>query len=249
MSPSNIQFSLVLALYNEGSKLQSNLERILHTTEHLHIPFEILLIDDGSKDATPEVARQFAEANEGVRFIQHEKNMGRGGTVMDGFQQSQGAVVGFMDVDCEISPVYILDFVPDLLQEKTDVITGLRIYRFSLSRVIRPFLSVSYRIMMRGLLRVKLEDTETGYKFFRKMAIDKLAPYVKHTGWFWDTEIMALASYAGLRIEERPVLFMRDREKHSTVRIFKDSLDYFVHLMRFRGSVKSIKKALAQKTS
>lgn len=77
---------------------------------------------------------------------------------------------------------------------------------------------------MRTVLGVPLQDTETGYKFFNRKKILPIMKRTMHNGWFWDTEIMALAYRAGLRIREEPVLFIRRLDKKSSVRLLHDAV-------------------------
>lgn len=230
-----VDCTVVLPLYNEGLSLVSNLEHILATLAKGKFSFEMLLIDDRSSDETPTVARVFAAQHAGaVRFFLHERNLGRGATVTEGFRIARGRVMGFIDVDCEASPHYVLDFVPDLLAGEIDGITGLRIYPFSIANLGRAFASAGYRLLERLLLHTPFRDSQTGYKFFRRAAIAEILEVTRDAGWFWDTEIMALCHLADLKIEERPIVFLRNRQKKSTVRLFRDTIRMIDALVRFR---------------
>ncbi len=230
-----IDLSLVLPLYNEGDVLLENLSMILMTLRRSRLSFEMLLIDDGSIDQTPRRAASFAgEHPDVITFVQHPKNLGRGATVNDGIRRARGTIVGFIDVDCETSPLYILDLVPRILDGSCDVITGHRYYPFTISAVTRVIASVTYRKLEALLLGTKFSDSQTGYKFFRRSTVLPLLDETRHPGWFWDTEIMAVCAAAKLRIAERPVLFLRDRRKRSTVRLIHDSLDMLQALLRYR---------------
>src|SRR3989344_2434867 len=239
------QFTLVLPLYNEGGGLAIQLGYIYRTLCNGAFRFQMILIDDCSTDETTHIAHAFAQGKDSVLVVRHEKNQGRGATVMDGFMRATSDVVGFMDVDCEVSPVYLLEFVSDLLEGTTDIITGHRIYKFSVSRMPRTIASIGYRMIVRALLDIKFKDTETGYKLFRRTSFLRIAPYLKEKGWFWDTEVMAIANLAKLRVEERPVLFIRNVAKRSSVHLVSDTLTYFKSLMRFRVRRKSLVKELA----
>lgn len=238
--------SLTLPLFNEGEILQKNLYSIYNV---LHkkgkFSYEIILIDDCSTDRTPVIAKKFAdEHSDVVQFFQHKKNLGRGGTVADGFNRSKGDIVGFIDVDCEASPIYILDFVPDLLEGRVDGITGLRIYPFQVSTWLRSLMSLTYRHFVYSWLGVGYKDRQAGYKFFRKEKIVPLLPHIHDAHWFWDTEIMVIAHLAELNIEERPILFFRDASKKSTVKLFRDSINMIIALVRYRRRLPILREAL-----
>lgn len=239
--------TLVLPLYNEGLLLEKNLPFIFTTLSAGTFTFEIVLIDDGSRDETPAIGRRFAAAHPGqVQFLQHGRNLGRGATVTEGFQQGRGTVVGYIDVDCEGSPKYILEFVPDLLADKYDCITGMRIYPFSVSTVIRTLMSITYRFFVRLLIGVGFRDRQTGYKFFRRDRVLPALHLAKNTGWFWDTEIMVLSAIFGLRIRERPILFLRDTSKKSTVRIVHDTYIMLRQLIIFHFQLPQLRVRISQ---
>ena len=84
------------------------------------------------------------------------------------------------------------------------------------------------------MLGLPYQDTETGYKFFRRERILPLLDEAQSNGWFWDTELMALCHKHGLNVCEVPALFIRRWDKASTVKPLRDSVAYFRELLRFR---------------
>lgn len=237
-----VDLSLILPLYNEASILRTNLDLIRTTLESSGWRYEMILIDDCSQDQTASIGRAFsAEHPRRVRFIQHEKNFGRGATVVDGIRRAVGMVVGFIDVDCEASPLYMLDLVPRILNGTADVVTGRRIYPFTLAAFARVVASLSYRVIEHRVLRTRFLDSQTGYKFFRRSAILPVVELCRDRGWFWDTEILVLASLAGLKIEERPILFLRNPAKRSTVRLVRDAVQMLRALIGFRSRIRVLR--------
>jgi hypothetical protein len=93
---------------------------------------------------------------------------------------------------------------------------------------------------MRTVLRVPLNDTETGFKFFRREKILPVLGRTEDRGWFWDTEIMVRAHHAGLTIIEIPALFIRRFDKRSSLHPFGDTLDYARKLWRFRQTARAL---------
>lgn len=229
-----IDLTLVLALYNEGSTLIKSLETIYSLLEKSGLKFEIILIDDKSKDKTVFLAEDFTKEKENVILIKHEKNVGRGGAVGEGLKEGKGEVIGFIDVDLENSPDKMIEAVRLILSGQADVVSGQRIYKFERYSVIRYFASKGYHLLMKYILGLPLKDTEAGFKFFKREKIIPILNQVEDKHWFWDTEIMALSYYQGLKIKEIQIVFKRRLEKKSTVRVFSDSVNYLVKLIRFR---------------
>jgi glycosyltransferase involved in cell wall biosynthesis len=215
----------------------------LRVLDRLRIAYEVIFVDDASRDRTVEVIDRIIgdHPTRALRKITHGSNIGRGGTVTDGIRESQGRLVGFIDIDLEVHARYILSCVL-ALDAGYDVATALRIYKFSVRSIGRYVMSRGYRWLMRRTLGVPLQDTETGFKFFRREAILPILDATVDRGWFWDTEIMVRAHHAGLRIAELPALFIRRFDKQSSLHPFRDSLDYAVKLWRFRRTAADLRR-------
>jgi dolichyl-phosphate beta-glucosyltransferase len=226
--------SIVLPCYNEGPTLRESLDRIVGVCRAMEADAELILIDDHSTDDTPrEVARFAAEAPLPVTTIFHEANRGRGATVREGLAVAEGRVVGFLDVDLEVGPEYIPAF-RDAIVAGADVATGRRYLRVGLRDVHRYVASRAYVGLVRWRLRLPFADTEAGYKFFSADAAQALAASTWEDGWFWDTEVLAVAWAKGLRVVEIPCRYVRRRDKASTVRLLPDTLEYLRAMRRFR---------------
>jgi glycosyltransferase involved in cell wall biosynthesis len=231
--------SLVLACYNEAEHLEASFAEIKDTLEQAPFSFEILFVDDVSRDRTREILARLAAAHPqlAIRIILHEKNRGRGATVTDGFRAARGSVMGYIDVDLEVHSRYIPSLVR-AIDRGADVATLRRIYAFQLRSLDRYFMSRGYSFLVRRLLDVKVADTETGYKFFRRDRVLPLVDEIRDPGWFWDTEFMVRAARRGLRMVEIPGAYIRRGDKTSTVSGVRDSIRYFGQLLRFRSQLR-----------
>jgi glycosyltransferase involved in cell wall biosynthesis len=233
------QLSLVLACYNEAEHLEHSFAEIKDTLEQARFPFEIVFVDDVSRDSTREILAKIAAAHPqlSLRTILHEKNRGRGATVTDGFRAARGVVTGYIDVDLEVHSRYIPSLVR-AIANGADVATLRRIYAFQVRSLDRYFMSRGYSFLVRRLLGVTIADTETGYKFFRRETVLPLLDEIEDPGWFWDTEFMVRAARRGLRMVEIPGAYIRRKDKTSTVSGVRDSLRYFRRLVRFRSQLR-----------
>lgn len=231
--------SLVLACYNEAEHLEASFAEIKDTLEQARFPFEILFVDDASRDRTREILASITAAHPRLplRTILHERNRGRGATVTDGFRAARGTVTGYIDVDLEVHSRYIPSLVR-AIDNGADVATLRRIYAFQLRSLDRYFMSRGYSFLVRRLLGVEIADTETGYKFYRREKLLPLLDEIADPGWFWDTECMVRAARRGLRMVEIPGAYIRRKDKTSTVSGVRDSLQYFGQLLRFRSRLR-----------
>jgi glycosyltransferase involved in cell wall biosynthesis len=227
--------SVVLACYNEEPVLEGSFAEIRATLDQLRRPYEIVFVDDVSRDRTREIIAGLVKAHPQVttQVLLHERNKGRGATVTDGFRAARGTIVGYLDVDLEVHSRYIPSLV-HALEHGADVATVRRIYMFQLRSLDRWIMSTGYSWCVRRLLETRVLDTETGYKFFNRLRLLPLLDEIQDPGWFWDTEFMIRAERRGLRITEVPGAFVRRYDKSSSVSGLRDSFDYFLRLLRFR---------------
>jgi len=238
--------SLIICCYNEAEILEESFRRVVAYLERLKLSYELIIVEDCSQDDTARIIKRLVKEFDGlpIRTIFHKKNMGCGAAVKTGLLAARGKVAGFIDIDLEVPEWYILPCVLPLFEDGYDVVTAYRSYKlhFNLFLLTRHILSHGYRQIVRILLKTSLKDTETGYKFFLREKILPLLEHTQNNHWFWDTEIMLLSENSGLRIKEIPCLFIRNPNKTSTVRIFRDSIDYFKEIVRYRKRLKSMVK-------
>ncbi|MEK7543851.1 MAG: glycosyltransferase family 2 protein [Patescibacteria group bacterium] len=228
-----IDLSLIIACYNEQAHLRQSVDCVISVLRGSVLTYELIFVDDKSEDKTAEIIASLVKKNKNFRAVYHDVNQGRGKSVRDGIAIARGKVVGFIDIDLEVSPVYIPQFVRMILGGEADVVTGLRVYREGLTSFHRAILSRGYSWLVRSIFGIPLKDTETGYKFFDRKKILPILKKTKNSGWFWDTEIMTFACLEGLKIREEPVLFVRRFDKKSSVRLIHDTLEYIKNIMEF----------------
>jgi glycosyltransferase involved in cell wall biosynthesis len=238
---SEYDVSIIIACYNEEKYLEGNVGEIKKVMDQTAYDYELIFVDDDSSDGTKIIIEKLIQETPNMQVIYHEKNIGRGGTVIDGILSSRGNIVGFIDIDLEVHARYIPSMIL-AINDGFDVATANRIYLYQQTGLFRHIMSRSYRLLTRIVLKHKLKDTETGFKFFKR---DKILPVIHKTGnrkWFWDTEIMTLSDREGLNIIELPCLFIRRADKKSSVRVIHDTLQYIMDLYAFRKIINKYDK-------
>lgn len=233
------RLSVVVACYNEEEVLAKSFAEILDVLDDFGRPYEIVFVDDVSRDRTRQILRELVAGHPSVpiQLILHDRNRGRGATVTDGFRAARGEIVGYLDVDLEVHARYIPSLVR-AIEKGADVATVRRIYAFQLRSLDRYFMSRGYSYLVRKLLGTALHDTETGYKFFRRERLLPVLDEIRDPGWFWDTEFMIRAERRGLRVAEVPGAYVRRFDKTSTVSGLRDSARYFGKLLAFRRELR-----------
>jgi glycosyltransferase involved in cell wall biosynthesis len=234
-----IGLSLVVPCFDEEPHLEESVRAIERVLVRAPFRSEIIFVDDCSRDGTRSVIERLVAAESAIprRYIPHPINRGRGAAVRTGFEAASGTVVGFIDIDLEL-PAHNIIHLVDQIELGADVATAHRYYRTTLGTFHRMVLSKGYSFLVRLLLAVELQDTETGCKFFRRERVLPLLPMVRDTRWFWDTEIMVASALAGLEVREVPCVFIKRPDKKSTVRLFRDSIIQFRRLLELRRALR-----------
>lgn len=246
-----IDLSVIIACYNEMQVIESSVPRVQDILDATKYSYEIILFDDGSTDGTRTVGPKLAQKSNRVVWRAHDKNYGRGRTVSDGIKLARGRIVGFVDMDLEVPPEYILPFALEI-EKGADIAIAIRLEHTNFNNlpsyrrlsalaywILRHILSSGYSLLVKLILGVKLKDTEVGFKFFNREKILPILDEVTDNHWFWDTEVMARSYYKGLNIKEYFVLYLKNPHKKSTVKIFKDSIYYLKKLISFRREISS----------
>lgn len=234
-------FSLILPCYNEAEHFNRSLPRIISALDQTDYTYEIIFVEDKSTDKTKSLVKKvlgkYPRHNLSAYF--HATNHGRGQTVIDGFSKSQGKIIGFIDFDLEVGEWYLPKFIRTI-ESDYDAAVAWRIYDFNLRSLIRWIGSKGYTWLQKQLINLPFHDTEAGYKFFNKAKIMPLINQCRYKGWFFDTEILALAHKNKLKIKEIPVAFVRREDKTSTVRFIPDALSFLKNLIVFSFKFKHV---------
>lgn len=211
-APVGPDVEIVVPVYNEAAGLDSSIRR-LHRFLSDGFPFSwrIVIADNASIDATPEIARRLSAALPGVTHLRLEQK-GRGRALRAAWGRSPARVVAYMDVDLSTDLRGLMPLVAPLLSGHSDFAIGSRLAHGS--RVVRgpkrEFISRSYNRILRTILRAKFTDAQCGFKAVRRDVLDGLMDDVQDNGWFFDTEMLVLAQRRGLRIHEVPVDWVDD---------------------------------------
>jgi dolichyl-phosphate beta-glucosyltransferase len=227
--------SLVLPCYNEAQTFNSSIKRIINVLDGTDYTWEIILVDDNSADGTQNLIKKAIRkySRRTLRTFFHKKNQGRGKTVVEGIINAQGKIVGFIDIDLEVGEWYLPKFIQEI-EKGAEVAIAWRVYDFNLKSLPRWFSSKGYIMLRKIFLNLPYEDTEAGYKFFKRIKILPIVKKCQYKGWFWDTEIMALVHKYKLKVVQIPVAFVRRYDKTSTVHLLPDTITYFKDLLSFK---------------
>lgn len=236
-----LDLSVVIPCYNEQALLAHSVGELVAALKATKLEYELIFVDDASRDETVATINALRQrfCGERMHVLIHEVNQGRGRTATDGFRIATGRIVGYIDIDLEVHARYIPAMVDAIDRQGYEVATGWRIYQATRTGLFRALSSKTYHLLASWMLDLPFQDTETGFKFFRRDALALILDRPTHRGWFWDTEIMAYCAIEGLRVAEIPCVFMRRSDKVSSVRLVRDSIDYARSLWRLRKRLRA----------
>jgi putative flippase GtrA len=203
---------IVIPVHNEERELAGCVQ-VLHTYLREHIPFPatITIADNASTDATPQAARELAEALPGVRVLRLE-DKGRGRALRAAWSASDADVVAYLDVDLSTGLDALLPLVAPLVNGHSDLAIGSRLApgARTVRGAKRELISRGYNALVQLMHCVSFSDAQCGFKAARTEVIRPLLAVTTDDGWFFDTELLLLAEHNGLRIHEVPVDWVED---------------------------------------
>lgn len=170
-----MQLSLVIPCYNEDESLQDLLQWIERVMLASNFSYEVLFVDDGSKDKTWSEIERLAKLNSNVKGIKFQRNYGKAAALQKGFEAAQGDVVITLDADLQDSPDEIPELYRMIVEDGFDLVSGWKQKRYDpLTKTIPTKLYNGVTRLMSG---IKLHDMNCGLKAYRKEVVKSVEVY------------------------------------------------------------------------
>ena len=242
-----IEYSIIIPAYNEADKITTSLTQVISYMRTFSNSFEVIVVDDGSKDNTAEIVEKYLESNSfpEIKLIKNP-HKGKGPSVWTGVMNAEGEYIYTADADLSTPmtelkklSIWIKDHNFDIVIASREGAGAQRIdepfYRHLLGRVF------NYVVQIFALPGIK--DSQCGFKLFKKEAAKKVFKKLKIYGEMakttdkaflgaWDVEVLYLARKLGYKIKEIPVMWVY--VKTTRLNPFKDSLKMLFDVMRVR---------------
>lgn len=202
-----IDVSVILCAYNEGNVIEDAIDRVNNVMMDTALNYEIIVVDDGSSDDTRKKAVKYAD-EKGIgrlKIIGYEGNLGKGNAIKTGFFHSRGESVVVIDSDLDVDPKLIPRYVEAL--KWSDIAVASKWHPQSCTAVTlkRRILSFGFNALSRLFTGIKLKDTQTGLKAFRRQVLNRMAPKFIVKRYAFDLELIGACNHAGYKIVDLPV--------------------------------------------
>ena len=195
-----VELSIVLPAYNEAENIRAAVEKGLAVAEKLASNYEVIVVDDGSRDTTCQEVEALAKHQyPKVRLVKHLVNLGYGAALRTGVKHSRYGLVFFTDSDNQFDMSELEYFLP--MMADYDLITGFRVYRYD--PVLRCILSWIYNRIVGVLFRLHVRDVDCAFKLMSREVVQKAT--IECNNFFVNTELLARARRWNFRIAEKGV--------------------------------------------
>lgn len=236
-----VEVSIVVPAYNEQERLPACLEQLGAFVRTRTLPMEVIVVDDGSSDATYDMARTYADAAGGdaIRVLKRP-HTGKGGAVRAGVLDSLGEYVAICDVDLSV-PVGVLAQFGAAAFAQADILIGTRegegACRYN-EPLHRHIMGRAFNRLVQALLVPGISDTQCGFKALRRPVALHLCQLQTINGWAFDVEWLVIACHHGYRIVEVPVQWYHE-DRNSRINPLRDALGMAREVLRIRRNLSS----------
>jgi len=231
-----IYLSVIIPAYNEQDRLPKTLDEIWKYLKERDYESEIIVVDNGSTDRTPDIVKEKAKEIRNLILIENPNGKGKGEAVKIGMLKAKGKFRIFTDADNSTS-IDQIEKMWSEFEKGYDVVIGSRDVKGAILDPPQPWirkeiLGKGFRLYRKLILDLwEIEDTQCGFKCFKEEVAKKVFSLALIKGFAFDPEILLLAKKMGFKIKEIPVLWRND--PHSKVR-FKNVIEMALELLKIR---------------
>ncbi|MEW5806906.1 MAG: dolichyl-phosphate beta-glucosyltransferase [Acidobacteriota bacterium] len=233
---SNPFLSIVIPAFNEEKRLRDTLDRVWTYTRQNSLDAEIIVVNDGSVDATPEIAKKFTHLHDHCFLVNNVENRGKGFSFRRGFLASKGNLILLTDADLS-APIEEFGVLMKVMREGNyDIAIGSRGIDPSKVEIkqnwVRRTMGKSFNSLVRMITKLPFKDTQCGFKLMARERVLPVINMMKVDRFSYDVELLFLASRSGLRIIEVPVVWRNSTE--TKVRMVIDSLSMIGDILKIK---------------
>lgn len=230
------ELSIFLPAYNEAENIAASVKNVADAAMVYADKWELTVVDDGSTDATGEIATDIAKTNKNIRVIKHEKNLGYGASLKTGLYTARYHWISFIDSDGQFDFGEIKKFIEKQKETGADLVIGY--YKKRKASVIKIITSKIWEAFVFILFGLKVHDVDCGFKLISKEVIEKIPRLESERGAFISSELLIKAKKSGFKIVEIPVTHYPRLKGEGTGRKLNVIIESFVDLLRLWKKLK-----------
>jgi glycosyltransferase involved in cell wall biosynthesis len=236
----SVDVSVILCAYNEEDVIEKTIGEVDRVMTNTGYRFEIIVVDDGSSDNTWRKAVNYKGVNHKgyLKIVSYRKNLGKGNAIKAGLEKSSGEYVVLLDSDLDINPDQIPPYIEALKGNDIAIASKWHPQSRVYMSLKRKFLSVGFNVLSRLLTGIKLKDTQSGLKAFKRIVFDKVSSNLTVKRYAFDLEMMATCNHSGFKIIELPVRVRITRESSVD---FKEILRMLIDVSRVAYRLRFLK--------
>jgi len=228
-----VSISVFFPAYNEEANIEKGVLSVQAVLQKIAYEYEIIIVNDGSKDRTGEIAEDLSRRLPDIKVVHHKTNLGYGAALTSGFKNATKDLVFFMDSDNQFDIQELNNFIPFL--EQADVIVGYRIKRQDyFQRKVNAWL---FNRLVNILFGLGIRDVDCGFKLFKREAVKDLK--LSSKGALISTEFLVKIKKRGFKIKEVGVHHYPRVAGKQTGANIKVILRFFKELIRFWWKLKN----------
>jgi dolichyl-phosphate beta-glucosyltransferase len=235
----NPEISIIIPAFNEALRLPATLDSVERHLAKDTVPTEVIVVDDGSRDATAAVVRERAARWPQLRLVSAPRNAGKGAAVQLGMASARGRFRVFSDADLSV-PIDDLDLLLRPLRSGAGVAIASRGLKTSQVELHQPWYRETMGKIFNRLVRIfalgGVRDTQCGFKAFTAEVADRVFPVLQTRGFAFDVEVLYRARQAGYEIVEVPTRWINSPQ--SRVHPVRHSAAMFIELLAISGRVR-----------
>ncbi len=226
------ELSLFFPAYNEEANLEETIEKAIPVLKKVVERYELLIIDDGSKDKTGEIADKLAQKYKFIRVIHHNPNKGYGGAIKAGWYGGKYEWIAFTDADGQFDFSEITKFIEKQKQTDADLVIGYYLKRAVSQTTVLT--SKIWELLVFLFFGLKVKDIDCGFKMARKKVIEGIPRLESERGPFITSEFLIKAKASGFKFAEVGVHHYPRKTGAATGRQFKVIWSGLKDLIRLR---------------
>ncbi len=231
------KISIVIPAYNESSRIESTLGRVLSCVQAQSWDAEVLVVDDGSTDDTTEIVERWMDVHPRLHLVENAGNRGKGYSVRNGLLQAAGDIVMFTDADLS-APMEEADRLFEALDNGADVAIGSRWLDRTRQTIHQPMyrqvFGRCFNWITRTVMGLPFADTQCGFKAFRRPAAQVIFRLQTIERWGFDPEILFIARKLKYTVREVPVTWGHD--ERSRMSYLKDGMKMLEEMAVIRSN-------------